>query len=114
MTATRNTKPALTLGLKRAALYLLGMALLSAFYYVAGNYQGFLAATQLMLLRVISGCSLAALLCGLAGLLNAAIQTIRGVCRPSFWALVGWLACSAAAAALAAAALGVRVFAAGF
>lgn len=98
---------------KRAALYFLGLDLLAFFYYLLGNYQGFLSDTQIMLLRFVSGLSAAAFLSGLAGLVRGVFAALRRREALPLAAAVGWLACMAAAVVLALLSQGVRAFAAG-
>jgi hypothetical protein len=98
---------------KRAALYFLGLDLLAFFYYILGNYQGFLADTQIMLLRVVSVLSAAAFLAGFAGLTRGALGALRRREVLPFPAAFGWLACMAAAVVLAVLSRSVLAFASG-
>ena len=98
---------------KRAALYFLGLDLLAFFYYILGNYQGFLADTQIMLLKAVSGLSAAAFLSGLAGLVRGALSAFKRREVLPLQAAFGWLACMAAAVVLALLSQGVRAFTAG-
>jgi len=113
VTGTRKTPLLWNSALKRAALYFLGLDLLAFFYYALGNYQDFLAGTQLMLLHMVSVLSTAAVLSGLAGLAHALILSARGGKRASLLGLAGWVACLAAGLALALLSHSVRAFASG-
>lgn len=113
MPDTRTNLSAWKPALKRAALYFLCLDLLAFFYYLVGNSQEFLAATQILLLRAVSVLSAAAFLSGLAGLSFAAARWIRRNERVSIPALAGWIVCMAAAAALALVSQSIRAFSAG-
>jgi len=113
VTGTRKTPPPWNSALKRAALYFLGLDLLAFFYYALGNYQEFLAGTQLMLLHLVSVLSTAAVLSGLAGLVHALVRQARVGKKASLLGLVGWVACMAAGLALALLSHSVRAFASG-
>ncbi len=110
---SRKTLSAWKPALKRAALYFLGLDLLAFFYYLVGNSQEFLAATQILLLRAVSVLSAAAFLSGLAGLSFSAARWIRRSERVSLPALAGWIACMASAVVLALVSQSVRAFASG-
>lgn len=99
--------------MKRAALYFLGLDLLAFFYYAVGNYQGFLAETQILLLRAVSVLSTAAFLSALAGLSRGVMRGLRRQEALSLLAVFGWVACMAAAAGLAVLSQSVRAFASG-
>lgn len=113
VTESSNARSVWRSALKRAALYFLGLDLLAFFYYAVGNFQGFLAETQSMLLRAVSVLSAAAFLSALAGLGRGILLGIRRREAPSLAALVGWIACMAAAAALAVLSRFVLAFASG-
>lgn len=98
---------------KRAALYFLGLDLLTFFYYILGNYQGFLADTQILLLRVVSGLSAAAFISGFAGLTRGVLAALRRREPLTPPAAFGWFACMAAAVVLALLSQGVRAFSSG-
>ena len=113
MTGTNTKRVPWQVVLKRSALYFLGLDILAFFYYASGNYQGFLAETQLLLLRIMSVLSTAALLSGLGGLVLAILPGTRRGSRLSILALAGWIAYLAAALGLAVLAYAVQAFASG-
>lgn len=113
MFRTSPQKPLFVMAIKRVAIYFLGLDFLVFFYYIVGNYQGFVVDTQLMLLRLVSFLSAAALMAALAGMAAAVALWVRRARRFSVLALVGWAACLAAAGALAFFSSSVQVFSAG-
>lgn len=98
---------------KRAALYFLGLDLLAFYYYILGNFQGFLADTQILLLGVVSALSSAAFLTGLGGLVRELLAWFRRKETPGWTGVIGWVACLALSAALVLVSHSIRAFAAG-
>ena len=110
---SRSLKSVWRSAFKRAALYFLGLDLLAFFYYILGNFQGFLSDTQILLLRVVSALSAAAFLAAFGGLVRELLVRIRRKEPPDVIGLIGWLSCMAAAAVLSLLSQSVRAFAAG-
>lgn len=114
MSGPKAKRPLLIGVFKRAVLYFLGLDLLALFYYILGNRQEFLVETQILLLRIVSILSCAALLAAATGLALSLRLWTRKAQAFSIWALAGWSVSIAGAAALAFLASGVRVFAGGY